>query len=645
VTLDHVVKRYGSVSALASLSLRAPAGRIYGLVGPDGAGKTTALELICGLRAPTAGRVSVLGLDPIRQGARLAPDLGFVSQDFTLYGSLTVEENLDFFARIHDVPPRVRRERKARLLGFARLEPFARRRAERLSGGMKKKLALCCALVHQPRLVVLDEPTTGVDPVSRRELWEIVFGFIDTGITVLVTTPYMDEAEQCHEVGLMAGGRLLAAGTPDELRRLVDGDVLQIRARPLRRVDDLVRRLPGWLDSTSFGDRLHVRVSSAGAFRAGLEDEVRGDGVALEEVRSIEPTLEDVFLARNVDGSAAQSARTDEPRSVGAIFGPARADDPRAPIVEVDGLVRRFGAFEAVGGISLRVQRGEIFGFLGPNGAGKTTTIRMLCGLLPPTAGAIRVAGIDVRRTPAALRPHVGYMSQQFSLYADLTVVENLRLFGGLYGVPRRALRDRISWVVDMAGLAGCEHWLTRRLSGGWRQRLALGAALLHDPDVLFLDEPTSGVDPASRRRFWDLIYRLADRGTSVFVTTHYMDEAEHCHRLALVYRGRIIAENSPLGLRRRMQAGALVELECDRPLAAIRTARGEDYVWTASLFGKTVHVVVDDLDRDEPRLLEALAGDGVAVSRAEPIMLSLEDLFVLFIAMHDRQLEEIRHG
>jgi len=642
-TFEGVCKRYGQIEALTDLTFEVSVGELFCLVGPDGAGKTTALELLGGLRSPDGGVVRTFGLDPGVHEGRVQARLGFVSQDFSLYGDLTVEENLDFFADIHDVPASTRVHSKTRLLDFARLGPFVGRRAGHLSGGMKKKLALCCALIHEPRLLILDEPTTGVDPVSRRELWEIVFSFLETGITVVVSTPYMDEAERCHRVGMLSAGRLIALDTPEQLKGLMEGDVLRVRGSPLEALERAARETSGAMDVTSYGDRIHVRTGAATAFTPRFQERVGALGARIEELLPITPTLEDVFLAR--EGGPTRGSGSDEQRHdvdrFGAAFGAVASRPEDEGAVRVRGLVRKFGSFTAVDHVDLDVRRGQIFGFLGPNGAGKTTTIRMLCGLLPPVDGEITVAGIDVVRHPRALRARVGYMSQHFSLHSDLTVVENLRLFGGLYGVSRRSLDERIQWVLRMAGLDGREGWLTRNLSGGWRQRLALGSALLHDPEVLFLDEPTSGVDPASRRRFWDLIYAVAQRGTTVFVTTHYMDEAEHCHRLALVYRGRIIAEDSPQGLRQNMRAGQLIELECDRVLQAAVDARQLPFVLEASPFGRTLHVIVKDADRDGPRLRDALDRRGSTVHEIRTAALSLEDIFVLFISMQDEATKE----
>jgi ABC-2 type transport system ATP-binding protein len=415
-----------------------------------------------------------------------------------------------------------------------------------------------------------------------------------------------------------------------------------VRSPALAQVGSAAGALPGYLGTTPFGDRLHLRVESAADFAPLLERHARAQGLPIDELRPIRATLDDLVIAlspRDDDGRSA------EPRPRAPQVPDERRRSSEALAVVTRSLGRRFGDFTAVTELDLEVRRGEIFGFLGPNGAGKSTTIKMLCGLLEPTSGSAEVAGFDVTTESLGLRRRIGYMSQRFSLYPDLTVGENLRLFGGLYGLGRRELRDGIGWVLAMAELEGRDHVLTRNLSGGVRQRLALGAALLHRPSVLFLDEPTSGVAPASRKRFWDLIYRLAAEGTTVFVTTHHLDEAEHCHRLGLIYRGRMIAEGSPQGMRRDMRAAELLEIEATDPLAALRVAHREPYVWEASLFGKTVHVLVDDAREDAPRLERSLAEAGVELRRMEPAILSLEDIFVLFVSMHDQRVKRAVYG
>jgi len=312
--------------------------------------------------------------------------------------------------------------------------------------------------------------------------------------------------------------------------------------------------------------------------------------------------------------------------------------------VRVEDLTKTFGSFLAVDHLSLSVQRGEVFGFLGPNGSGKTTTIRMLCGLLTPSAGCGEVLGYDVVRQRHRIKSRIGYMSQRFSLYTDLTVSENLAFFGRGYGLARQRLAERTAWVVEMAGLQGEERRLARELSGGVRQRLALGCAILHAPEVLFLDEPTAGVDPMARREFWDLIGTLTAAGTTVFVTTHYLDEAENCHRLGLMYRGRLIAVGSPHALKAGMRAGVMLELECGEPFRALKLLRAEPALARVSLFSSLLHILVEDIMVAEPLIRTRLQAAGLAVEHVQAIPFSLEDLFVIFIDMEEERWRET-HG
>jgi len=407
-------------------------------------------------------------------------------------------------------------ERTERLLTFSGLAPFTTRQAGRLSGGMKQKLGLCCALIHTPRLLLLDEPTNGVDPLSRRDFWRILRDLHHEGVTVVVATAYLDEAGRCDRVGLLHDGRLIACGTPAELTG--NG------ATSLEEV--VIARIGGESSSPS---------------------EKGGQG-----------------------GISAQQFKANPPKSPfskgGGFPHPSplpEGEGTEPAAVTLDRLTKRFDAFTAVDAISLTVPRGEIFGFLGPNGAGKSTTIRMLCGILPPTSGTGRVAGFSIADQPERIKENIGYMSQRFSLYEDLTVEENIAFYAGVYRLAGERRRERSEWVIAMAGLEGRRSSLAGELSGGWRQRLALGCAILHEPPIVFLDEPTSGVDPLSRRRFWELIRSLAGAGVTVFVTTHYMDEAEYCDRLALIYRGELVAVGTPEELKReRMVDGRLPTLE-----------------------------------------------------------------------------------
>jgi len=558
ITASNLTKKYGRNVAVNGISLEVKKGEIFGLVGPDGAGKTTTIQMLCGVKTITSGSASVSGVDVVHRPDRLGGRIGHMTEGFSLYGALTVEENIDYFADLYRVPAELRRERKAQLLDFSRLMKFADRPAEKLSGGMKKKLALCCALIYSPEVVFLDEPTTGVDPVSRRDFWKIIYNFLSAGITVFVSTPYMDEAERCDRVALMREGRILKCDAPQKLKQALSGSLLSITAQPLRAAVSLLRG--AYNEVQIFGEDLHLMVSDPASEQSVIRDYLTNNGVVVESVRQTEPSLEDIFVTE----IAALSGAASQPKSRTETTGTEREELPSKDdgyAVEVAGLSKRFGDFTAVNEISFRVKKGEIFGFLGPNGSGKSTTIRMLCGLLPPTSGRATVAGFDIDREAKRLRPRIGYMSQKFSLYQDLTAEENIDLYAGIYGLRGGGKKRRKQWVLEMAGLAGREGVRAKDLSSGWKQRLALGCAIMHEPEVLFLDEPTSGVDPVARRRFWDLIYELSAQGVTVFVTTHYMDEAEHCNSIGLIHEGDLIALGSPKTLKEQRLVGELLEV------------------------------------------------------------------------------------
>ena len=444
-------------------------------------------------------------------------------------------------------------------------------------------------MIHTPKVLFLDEPTNGVDPVSRRDFWRILHELLRQQVTIFLSTAYLDEAERCDRVALIHCGRLLACGAPNEVKRLMRGEIVEVRAGQPRTAAAMLREKfpPGSVGL--FGDRVHV-VGEAEKTKAAAAAILAEAGMPAMEIRVVPPSLEDVFISVLGQQGAGQPKESvvatpgesppfeshsrgsfpspqpspggrggpDDNAKIGAIPG----ESPRQPAVVADKLEKRFGSFAAVRPISFQVERGEIFGFLGPNGAGKSTTIRMLCGILPPTAGTARVAGFDVRTQPEQIKANIGYMSQKFSLYQDLTVEENIDFYSGIYRIPPQEKESRKQWAIEMAGLSEHRRRPTGVLSGGWKQRLALGCAVLHRPPIVFLDEPTSGVDPVSRRQFWDLIYQLAGDGVTVFVTTHYMDEAEYCDRLALIYRGELIACGPPEALKRQAlaEAGQAVE-------------------------------------------------------------------------------------
>ncbi|HEX9616652.1 MAG TPA: ATP-binding cassette domain-containing protein, partial [Anaerolineales bacterium] len=641
--------RWNKKEAVRGIDLEVRRGEIFGLLGPDGAGKTTTIQMLCGILRPTSGEVTVAGVDVVASPAALGGRIGYMSEGFTLYGSLSVRENLDYFADLYRVPQEEREPRIRELLRIARLEQATGRRAEHLSGGMKKKLALACVLVYSPQVLFLDEPTTGVDPVSRRDFWLLLNGFLEQGITLFVSTPYMDEAERFHRVALMHRGEIVACDTPAALKATLEGEMLDLLAEPQREAVARLREHPKVSHVQVFGERVHLLVEDPEDDLPVLESELEEYAVQLSDVRRSPPGLEEVFVAmlekKSADGgspitirvspSADRDLFADHDTASAIRDGPSAISDPPHAI-HVSNLTKTFDGFTAVDSISFDVHEGEIFGFLGPNGSGKTTTIRMLCGLLPPTAGKGNVAGYDILSQQGHIKPEIGYMSQKFSLYNDLTVEENLDFYAGVYGLSNNHLASRKRWALEMAGLKGAERALTRDLSGGWKQRLALGCAVLHEPRVLFLDEPTSGVDPISRRAFWDLIYELADRDVTILVTTHYMDEAEHCNTLGLIHNGRLIALGSPASLRANMRAGEMLEIASPEPMRALRRIQSLDGVFGVGLFGNRVHALVEDTHRLTSEIYSAFTSEGDAPMHIQPIPFSLEDLFVIFIEMEE---------
>jgi len=526
--------------ALDGVSVRVEPGMITGVVGPDGAGKTTLLRLLAGLLRPSAGEVVVLGHDMIREPQKAHAAIGYMPQRFGLYEDLSVAENLSLFADLHVLSREVRAERIPRLLSFTGLAPFTARLAGRLSGGMKQKLGLACALLARPRLLLLDEPSVGVDPASRRELWAMVGAMLEEGraegMGVVWATAYLDEAERCGRVLLLHEGRMLAEGPPADFVAPLRGRVfaLSVPLAKRRAAGRLAAADPAVLDVAVEGDvlRLVLRPGAAAPEPAAL------GGTALAPAA---PRFEDGFVDRLTVQPAAAPAEPARPGGAGTA-------------IEVEDLVRRFGTFTAVDHVGFAVARGEIFGLLGPNGAGKSTIFRMLCGLLRPSGGTARVAGQDLLRAPAAARARIGYMAQRFSLYGELSVAENLAFFARVYGLGRAAQAAAIAEALERFELGEVRGSEAAALPLGVKQRLALAAALLHRPDILFLDEPTSGVDPLARRAFWARIGALAEAGVTVLVTSHFMDEAEYCDRLAIVSTGRLIATDTPGGLRARVR-------------------------------------------------------------------------------------------
>ena len=609
-------KRYGTHDAVRGVDFAVRHGEIFGLIGPDGAGKTTIFNILAGVLEPTGGDVAVLGAPP-----RLArTSTGYLTQQFSLFPDLSVDENLRYAGGVRDVPADVLDERRRRYLGLLGLVGVGDRLAGRLSGGMKQKLALCCALIAEPRVLLLDEPTVGVDAVSRRELWRILAGLAGEGITIVVATPYLDEAERCHRVALISDGAIRDLGTPGALEASLGCERLEIRAGdPGAAADALRGGDDAFVDVQRFGDRVDVLVRDREAGERAVRAALQARGVTAETIDPAAPTLENVFVARlRVLGA------DERERPFPATRFAAPAD---VPAIEARHLVKTFGSFRAVDDVSLQVRYGEIYGLLGANGAGKTTIIKMLCGLLAPTAGAVALGEGTRDLRASAQRRRIGYMSQKFTLYDDLPIIENLRFYAGIYGLRGSERDARIGWVLDMAGLRGREHRITAHLPGGWKQRVAFGAAVMHEPEILFLDEPTSGVDPLARRAFWRLIEERARAGTAVLVTTHYLEEADHCRRLCFLAGGRILAEGAPSAIR-AAQPGRLVEIATDAPERAAAALERHFPAWRVALFGARVHLIaleehdVDDAER-------ALRAAGIAIASTRAIPYSLEDAFI----------------
>jgi ABC-2 type transport system ATP-binding protein len=551
------------VTALDRVSFEARHGTLTALVGPDGAGKTTLLRLAAGLMRADEGTLTVLGLDATRDAQEIQNRISYMPQRFGLYEDLSVQENLDLYADLHGISRQEREERYPRLMDMTALGPFCDRLAGKLSGGMKQKLGLACTLVRSPELLLLDEPTVGVDPLSRRELWEIVAGLVQNeGLTVLVSTSYMDEAERCAHVVVMHEGRVLALGAPQDIRQHAEGHsyfAKSLRQESARNLQARLIDMPEVIDAVPHGGRV----------RAVMRAE-RASEITDVELEPAEASLEDglmMLLRKQTDAAPAAAAAIE----LNASDSGNRSDT----VIEVHDVVRKFGDFIAVNRTSFAVKRGEVFGLLGPNGAGKTTTFRMLCGLLPTTSGTLRVAGADLRRARAEARQNVGYVAQKFSLYGDLTIHENLQFFAGAYGLRGRRLDERIAWALDNFDLRERQDTPSGALPGGFQRRLAMAAALLHEPQIVFLDEPTSGADPLARREFWRRITALADHGTTIVVTTHFMEEAEYCDRIMIQDAGRTLAIGTPEEVRSQAASdGREVETMEDAFIAIIESAR-----------------------------------------------------------------------
>ncbi len=625
ISVRQLRKHYGKTEAVRGIDLSVARGEIFGLIGPDGAGKTTTFQILGGVMEATSGAAEIFG-----KSARSArAETGYLTQSFSLYPDLSVAENIRYIGDLRRVERSQIEERGNRYLSMFDMDRFKSRLAGRLSGGMKQKLSLACALVAQPRILLLDEPTTGVDPVSRREFWDTLAHLSSDGLTILVATPYLDEAERCNRVALMHLGEIRELGTPKELRHDLHATRLEVRASNLGQAEEIlgneVDKKNVITDVQRFGDRLDVMAPDPDRGRRVIESALESAGLTFDKISADEPTLENTFVAtlraigQEVKSPPFPGRHPHRDLKGGVAIGAAN-------------LTKRFGHFTAVKNVNVEVQYGEIYGLLGANGAGKTTTIKMLCGLLEPTAGAMQLAGEKGDLRSPSVRSRIGYMSQKFSLYDDLTIGENLDFFAGVYGVPEQERDEKSRWVLEFSGLEGKADLITGSLPGGWKQRVAFGSAIMHEPSVLFLDEPTSGVDPLARRAFWRMINRLADAGTAILVTTHYLEEAEQCNRLGFMVAGEVVAEGTPTGVKAQ-QTGHLLEFVVDQPQKATDLLKLPGERWRVSLFGDRLHVITeDDIATGIRSTSEKLKAAGISVLSAREGTFTLEDVFITVV-------------
>ncbi len=520
--------------ALKNLTAQIPKGKITGVIGPDGAGKTTLLRLIASLLTPTEGTIAVLGYDTIKDAEFIHCLTGYMPQRFGLYDDLTVLQNLTLYADLRNITKEERKERFELLLDFTGLRPFTARLAKRLSGGMRQKLGLACALIKKPELLVLDEPSVGVDPISRRELWRMILDLVAEGITIVWSTVYLDEAEKCQTVLLLNEGSLLFSGDPKVLTEKLEGRTFKITdiGTDCRKVLFEVLEDKLVIDGIIQGKDVRIVLKEKPAALPAI------DGM---HIAPTPPRFEDGFIDILGGGPGGSSALAEKAPEIGG---------SRETVIVAQELTKKFGDFVAASHISFEVKKGEIFGLLGPNGAGKSTTFKMLCGLLTPTEGKAFVNGLDLQVAPGVARSHIGYMSQKFSLYGTLSTKQNLEFFAGIYNLTPEEKKVAIEEMVEIFNLGSFLKMSADELSLGYKQRLALACANMHHPAVLFLDEPTSGVDPITRREFWNHINGLVRKGVTIMVTTHFMEEANYCDRIALIYQGRIINMNTPNALK-----------------------------------------------------------------------------------------------
>ena len=613
-----LAKSYGSLKALDEISFQVRPGEIFGFIGADGAGKTTTFKIISGVLAHGSGEIKVLGTTPRQAGSKV----GYLTQPFSLYMDLSIDENLSYAGGLRLVPPDKYAERRERYFKLFDIYRFADRLAGRLSGGMKQKLALSAALIAGPELLLLDEPTTGVDPVTRRDFWDALTSLATEGMSIIVATPYLDEAERCHRVALIERGKIFDIDTPAQFRSKMGVTRLEVKVDPLAPAEDILAKSPDAADVQRFGDRLDVLAANPDAAEAELRQRATANGLSITGIRRSQPTLENAVVGQLRKMRGAQV--------IPHFPKPSPPRKEKGILIGAKDLNKIFGSFQAVKNFQLEIRNGDIYGLLGANGAGKTTAIKIICGLLDPTSGSVSLLGKSKGLRAAAVRSRIGYMSQKFALYDDLTIGENLDFYARLYGVDESVREERKKWVLELSELSGEAGMLTKSLPGGWKQRVAFGAATMHEPDAIFLDEPTSGVDPLARRAMWRMINEFADRGAGILVVTHYLEEAEQCNNIGFMVAGEIIAHGSPSSVKADMK-GTMSEILTDKPDLSLRALKQKFGASRVSLFGDKIHLVAENEEQTKEAAAE-LEKAGVKVLSWSPTQFSLEDVFISLI-------------
>ncbi|MFW2567845.1 ATP-binding cassette domain-containing protein [Aliarcobacter butzleri] len=534
ISVSNLEKTFSdNTNAIKKINFSIFSGKITGIVGPDGAGKTTLIRMLTGLLAPTFGELKVLNYNMPNTSSDFLQQIGYMPQKFGLYEDLTVYENLKLYSDLQNIENS--NNRIDELLTFTSLKKFQDRLAGKLSGGMKQKLGLACALIKKPKLLLLDEPGVGVDPISRIELWEIVQKLLEDDIAVVWSTSYLDEAQNCDEVILLNEGNCLYQGTPQNLKKNMKDRVFLISGIFLQKRETLTKILEQdeILDAVLVGSKIRINLKKNTTLPKEFIYKL-GEDVKIE---AIEPIFEDCFVDILNIKTKAHSQLVENMKNI---------EKSNLKLIEAKSLTKKFGNFVATDNIDFEIGNGEIFGFLGPNGAGKSTTFKMLCGLLTPTFGTAKVLGEDLYKSNSNIKNSIGYMAQKFSLYGNLKIKDNLDFFSGIYGLKNKKREEKIEEMIEIFDFKNYLHLNANSLPLGIKQRLSLACSVMHEPKVLFLDEPTSGVDPITRKEFWTHINGMVKKGVSIMVTTHFMDEAEYCDKIMLIYKGKNIASGTP---------------------------------------------------------------------------------------------------